>query len=138
FGGAGVSKTVLIQELINNVAKAHCGFSIFCGVSERTHEGNDLYHEMRPVLPTLTVTLRSLSFLVGWMSPLVPVPVSLLLVLPLPSTSVTLKEGQDMLFFIYNISTSPRPVPRCLPFSLISPLLLVINPLFPLTWVACI
>ncbi|KAF9013928.1 P-loop containing nucleoside triphosphate hydrolase protein [Cyathus striatus] len=46
FGGAGVGKTVLIQELINNVAKAHGGFSIFCGVGERTREGNDLYHEM--------------------------------------------------------------------------------------------
>eukprot|EP00158_Paraphelidium_tribonemae_P003433 Partr_v1_DN26121_c0_g1_i1_m10662 putative Produces ATP from ADP in the presence of a proton gradient across the membrane (By similarity) len=46
FGGAGVGKTVLIQELINNVAKAHGGFSVFCGVGERTREGNDLYHEM--------------------------------------------------------------------------------------------
>ncbi len=46
FGGAGVGKTVLIQELINNVAKAHGGFSVFAGVGERTREGNDLYHEM--------------------------------------------------------------------------------------------
>ncbi|RVC83264.1 F0F1 ATP synthase subunit beta [Mesorhizobium sp. M4A.F.Ca.ET.022.05.2.1] len=45
FGGAGVGKTVLIQELINNVAKAHGGFSVFAGVGERTREGNDLYHE---------------------------------------------------------------------------------------------
>jgi F-type H+-transporting ATPase subunit beta len=45
FGGAGVGKTVLIQELINNIAKAHGGFSVFAGVGERTREGNDLYHE---------------------------------------------------------------------------------------------
>ena len=47
FGGAGVGKTVLIQELINNIAKAHGGYSVFTGVGERTREGNDLYHEMR-------------------------------------------------------------------------------------------
>lgn len=47
FGGAGVGKTVLIQELINNIAKEHGGLSVFAGVGERTREGNDLYHEMR-------------------------------------------------------------------------------------------
>ncbi|MDE0253687.1 MAG: F0F1 ATP synthase subunit beta, partial [Rhodospirillaceae bacterium] len=46
FGGAGVGKTVLIMELINNIAKTHGGFSVFAGVGERTREGNDLYHEM--------------------------------------------------------------------------------------------
>jgi F-type H+-transporting ATPase subunit beta len=46
FGGAGVGKTVLIQELINNIAKVHGGYSVFAGVGERTREGNDLYHEM--------------------------------------------------------------------------------------------
>ena len=46
FGGAGVGKTVLIQELINNIAKGHGGYSVFAGVGERTREGNDLYHEM--------------------------------------------------------------------------------------------
>ena len=45
FGGAGVGKTVLIQELINNIAKVHSGYSVFAGVGERTREGNDLYHE---------------------------------------------------------------------------------------------
>src|ERR1700745_3495481 len=45
FGGAGVGKTVIIQELINNIAKAHGGYSVFAGVGERTREGNDLYHE---------------------------------------------------------------------------------------------
>eukprot|EP01087_Luapelamoeba_hula_P010189 TRINITY_DN268_c0_g1_i1.p1 TRINITY_DN268_c0_g1~~TRINITY_DN268_c0_g1_i1.p1 ORF type:complete len:687 (+),score=131.46 TRINITY_DN268_c0_g1_i1:206-2266(+) len=47
FGGAGVGKTVLIMELINNIARAHGGFSVFAGVGERTREGNDLYHEMQ-------------------------------------------------------------------------------------------
>jgi len=46
FGGAGVGKTVLIMELINNVAKKHGGYSVFAGVGERTREGNDLYYEM--------------------------------------------------------------------------------------------
>ncbi len=46
FGGAGVGKTVLIQELINNIAKKHNGFSVFAGVGERTREGNDLLREM--------------------------------------------------------------------------------------------
>ena len=47
FGGAGVGKTVLIMELINNVAKQHGGISLFAGVGERTREGNDLYNEMQ-------------------------------------------------------------------------------------------
>ena len=47
FGGAGVGKTVLIMELINNIAKAHGGVSVFGGVGERTREGNDLYIEMK-------------------------------------------------------------------------------------------
>jgi F-type H+-transporting ATPase subunit beta len=46
FGGAGVGKTVLIMELINNIAKTHGGYSVFAGVGERTREGNDFYHEM--------------------------------------------------------------------------------------------
>jgi F-type H+-transporting ATPase subunit beta len=47
FGGAGVGKTVLIQEFINNIAKFHSGYSVFAGVGERTREGNDLYGEMK-------------------------------------------------------------------------------------------
>ena len=46
FGGAGVGKTVAMMELINNIAKAHSGLSVFAGVGERTREGNDFYHEM--------------------------------------------------------------------------------------------
>ncbi len=47
FGGAGVGKTVNMMELINNIAKAHSGLSVFAGVGERTREGNDFYHEMK-------------------------------------------------------------------------------------------
>ena len=61
FGGAGVGKTVLIQELINNIAKEHGGYSVFAGVGERTREGNDLYHEMieSGVIETSTASDRS-------------------------------------------------------------------------------
>src|SRR5687768_2192303 len=62
FGGAGVGKTVLIMELINNVAKAHGGYSVFAGVGERTREGNDLYHEM---IETGVINLKDKSSKVG-------------------------------------------------------------------------
>src|SRR5437773_1127232 len=56
FGGAGVGKTIMIMELINNVAKAHGGYSVFAGVGERTREGNDLYHEMVALQERITTT----------------------------------------------------------------------------------
>ncbi|KAF8917486.1 ATP synthase F1 beta subunit [Mucidula mucida] len=93
FGGAGVGKTVLIQELINNVAKAHGGFSIFCGVGERTREGNDLYHEM---IETGVINLEGDS-----KPPGARARVAL--------TGLTIaeyfrdEEGQDVLLFIDNI-----------------------------------
>ncbi|QIX02483.1 hypothetical protein AMS68_008000 [Peltaster fructicola] len=58
FGGAGVGKTVFIQELINNIAKAHGGYSVFTGVGERTREGNDLYHEMQETGVTIAEDFR--------------------------------------------------------------------------------
>ena len=63
FGGAGVGKTVIIQELINNIAKAHGGVSVFAGVGERTREGNDLYHEMKDakVLPKLAMVFGQMN-----------------------------------------------------------------------------
>src|SRR3954467_4066090 len=63
FGGAGVGKTVVIQELINNVAKAHGGKSVFCGVGERTREGNDLYLEM-----TESNVIKSCALVFGQMN----------------------------------------------------------------------
>src|SRR5690606_40592083 len=63
FGGAGVGKTVLIQELINNIAKFHSGYSVFAGVGERTREGNDLYNEMAE-----SGTLENTSLVFGQMN----------------------------------------------------------------------
>ncbi len=104
FGGAGVGKTVTIMELINNVAKAHGGFSVFAGVGERTREGNDLYHEMVESGVIKTDGPGSKAALVyGQMNepPGARSRVAL--------TGLTLaeyfrdEEGQDVLFFVDNI-----------------------------------
>ncbi|MEM7046668.1 MAG: F0F1 ATP synthase subunit beta [Pseudomonadota bacterium] len=104
FGGAGVGKTVTIQELINNVAKEHGGFSVFAGVGERTREGNDLYHEMIESGVIKTDGPGSKAALVyGQMNepPGARARVGL--------TGLTLAEyfrdteGQDVLFFVDNI-----------------------------------
>jgi F-type H+-transporting ATPase subunit beta len=103
FGGAGVGKTVLIMELINNVAKAHGGYSVFAGVGERTREGNDLYHEMMES-GVINVNGDSKAALVyGQMNepPGARARVGL--------TGLTVaeyfrdEEGQDVLFFVDNI-----------------------------------
>src|ERR1700704_603293 len=104
FGGAGVGKTVLIQELINNVAKAHGGYSVFAGVGERTREGNDLYHEMMEsgvIVPDGPGSKAALVY--GQMNepPGARARVGL--------SGLTLaeyfrdEEGQDVLFFVDNI-----------------------------------
>jgi F-type H+-transporting ATPase subunit beta len=104
FGGAGVGKTVTIMELINNIAKAHGGFSVFAGVGERTREGNDLYHEMIEsgvIKPDGEGSKAALVY--GQMNepPGARARVAL--------TGLTVaeyfrdKEGQDVLFFIDNI-----------------------------------
>ncbi|MBI1272645.1 MAG: F0F1 ATP synthase subunit beta [Alphaproteobacteria bacterium] len=104
FGGAGVGKTVLIMELINNIAKAHGGYSVFAGVGERTREGNDLYHEMMESGVIKTDGTGSKAALVyGQMNepPGARARVGL--------TGLTLaeyfrdEEGQDVLFFVDNI-----------------------------------
>ncbi|KAG7298431.1 ATP synthase subunit beta-mitochondrial [Plutella xylostella] len=104
FGGAGVGKTVLIMELINNVAKAHGGFSVFAGVGERTREGNDLYNEMK-VGGVITDDYKTskVALVYGQMNepPGARARVAL--------TGLTVaehfrdKEGQDVLLFIDNI-----------------------------------
>src|SRR6478735_8636017 len=108
FGGAGVGKTVLIQELINNVAKAHGGYSVFAGVGERTREGNDLYHEFieskvnaDPKNPDPSVKSKC-ALVFGQMNepPGARARVGL--------TGLTVAEhfrdqGQDVLFFVDNI-----------------------------------
>ena len=104
FGGAGVGKTVIIMELINNIAKAHGGFSVFAGVGERTREGNDLYHEMIEsgvIKPEGTGSKEALVY--GQMNepPGARARVAL--------TGLTVaeyfrdQEGQDVLFFVDNI-----------------------------------
>jgi F-type H+-transporting ATPase subunit beta len=104
FGGAGVGKTVIIMELINNIAKAHGGYSVFAGVGERTREGNDLYHEMIESGVIKTDGPGSKAALVyGQMNepPGARARVGL--------TGLTLaeyfrdEEGQDVLFFVDNI-----------------------------------
>ena len=104
FGGAGVGKTVLIMELINNVAKGHGGYSVFAGVGERTREGNDLYHEMIEsgvIKPGSTTSKAALVY--GQMNepPGARARVGL--------SGLTMaeyfrdEEGQDVLFFVDNI-----------------------------------
>lgn len=97
FGGAGVGKTVLIQELINNIAKEHGGLSVFTGVGERTREGNDLYHEMND-----SGVINKTALVFGQMNepPGARMRVAL--------TGLTMSEyfrdkGQDVLLFIDNI-----------------------------------
>jgi F-type H+-transporting ATPase subunit beta len=104
FGGAGVGKTVIIMELINNIAKAHGGYSVFAGVGERTREGNDLYHEMiesKVIIPDGPGSKAALVY--GQMNepPGARARVGL--------SGLTLaeyfrdEEGQDVLFFVDNI-----------------------------------
>ncbi|HKU18071.1 MAG TPA: F0F1 ATP synthase subunit beta [Candidatus Saccharimonadales bacterium] len=97
FGGAGVGKTVLIQELINNIAKFHSGYSVFAGVGERTREGNDLYHEMEE-----SGVIKNTALVFGQMNepPGARLRVGL--------TGLTIAEGfrdqgKDVLLFIDNI-----------------------------------
>jgi F-type H+-transporting ATPase subunit beta len=104
FGGAGVGKTVLIMELINNVAKAHGGYSVFAGVGERTREGNDLYHEMIDSGVIKTDGPGSKAALVyGQMNE----PPGARARVALSGLTVAEyfrdKEGQDVLFFVDNI-----------------------------------
>jgi F-type H+-transporting ATPase subunit beta len=98
FGGAGVGKTVIIQELIHNIASNHGGFSVFAGVGERTREGNDLYHEMKDsgVLPKTTLVFGQMNEPPGARA-------------RVGLTGLTMAEhfrdeaGKDVLFFIDNI-----------------------------------
>ena len=98
FGGAGVGKTVVIQELIHNIASNHGGFSVFAGVGERTREGNDLYHEMKE-----SGVLDKVAMVFGQMNE--PPGARLRVAL----TGLTMaehfrdQEGKDVLFFIDNI-----------------------------------
>ena len=105
FGGAGVGKTVLIMELINNIAKVHSGVSVFAGVGERTREGNDLYHEMieSGVIVPDNLTESKIALVYGQMNE--PPGARMRIAL----SGLTLAEqfrddtGSDVLFFVDNI-----------------------------------
>jgi F-type H+-transporting ATPase subunit beta len=98
FGGAGVGKTVLIMELINNIAKKHGGYSVFAGVGERTREGNDLYHEMKD-----SGVLNKVALVYGQMNE----PPGARSRVALTGLSVAEyfrdEQNQDVLFFVDNI-----------------------------------
>jgi F-type H+-transporting ATPase subunit beta len=98
FGGAGVGKTVLIMELINNIAKQHGGYSVFAGVGERTREGNDLYHEMKD-----SGVLDKVALIYGQMNE----PPGARARVALSGLSVAEyfrdEQNQDVLFFVDNI-----------------------------------
>ena len=98
FGGAGVGKTVVIQELINNIAKAHGGVSVFAGVGERTREGNDLYHEMKgaKVLDKLAMVFGQMNEPPGARARVALTGLSM-------AEYFRDEEKQDVLFFIDNI-----------------------------------
>ncbi|MDD4587831.1 MAG: F0F1 ATP synthase subunit beta [Heliobacteriaceae bacterium] len=98
FGGAGVGKTVLIMELINNVAKAHSGFSVFAGVGERTREGNDLYHEMKD-----SGVLSSVAMVFGQMNEPPGARLRVGLSGLVMAEYFRDEENQDVLLFIDNI-----------------------------------
>jgi F-type H+-transporting ATPase subunit beta len=107
FGGAGVGKTVLIQELINNIAKAHGGVSVFAGVGERTREGNDLYHEMVDAgvikLGENTTEGSKVALVYGQMNEPPGARARVALSGLTQAEYFRDEEGQDVLFFVDNI-----------------------------------
>jgi F-type H+-transporting ATPase subunit beta len=104
FGGAGVGKTVLIMELINNIAKAHGGYSVFAGVGERTREGNDLYHEMiESGIIDLKGDKSKVALVYGQMNEPPGARARVGLSGLTQAEYFRDEEGQDVLFFIDNI-----------------------------------
>ncbi|AIF81345.1 F0F1 ATP synthase subunit beta [endosymbiont of Acanthamoeba sp. UWC8] len=105
FGGAGVGKTVIIMELINNIAKAHGGFSVFAGVGERSREGNDLYHEMidSKVIDLETPQNSKVALVYGQMNEPPGARARVALTGLTQAEYFRDQEGQDVLFFIDNI-----------------------------------
>ena len=114
FGGAGVGKTVLIMELINNIAKGHGGYSVFAGVGERTREGNDLYHEM---IESGVIDLEGdgskAALVYGQMNEPPGARARVALTgLTRPNISAT-KKAKTCCSSSITSSASPRPVPKC-------------------------
>ena len=104
FGGAGVGKTVLIMELINNIAKGHGGYSVFAGVGERTREGNDLYHEMiESGVIDLEGDNSKVALVYGQMNEPPGARARVALTGLTQAEYFRDEEGQDVLFFVDNI-----------------------------------
>lgn len=106
FGGAGVGKTILIMELINNVAKAHSGYTVFAGVGERTREGNDLYYEMinSGVINLEELQKSKVALVYGQMNEPPGARARVALSgLTIAESFRDMNEGQDVLFFVDNI-----------------------------------
>ena len=104
FGGAGVGKTVLIMELINNIAKGHGGYSVFAGVGERTREGNDLYHEMiESGVIDLEGDNSKVALVYGKMNEPPGARARVALTGLTQAEYFRDEEGQDVLFFVDNI-----------------------------------
>ncbi len=105
FGGAGVGKTVLIMELINNIAKGHGGYSVFAGVGERTREGNDLYHEMidSNVINIEEPSKSKVALVYGQMSEPPGARARVALSALTMAEYFRDKENQDVLFFVDNL-----------------------------------
>jgi len=139
FGGAGVGKTVLIMELINNVAKAHGGYSVFAGVGERTREGNDLYYEMIESgvikLEGTDTTGSRCALVYGQMNE--PPGARARVGLTGLTVAEYFREKKTKMCFFSSItsSDSPRLVPRCLLFLVVFHLLSDINQLSLPIWV---
>lgn len=103
FGGAGVGKTVVIQELINNLAKEHGGFSVFAGVGERTREGNDLWHEMEETKAGEGTVLDKTALVFGQMNEPPGARARVALSALTVAEYFRDTEGQDVLLFVDNI-----------------------------------
>ena len=132
FGGAGVGKTVLIMELINNVAKQHGGLSVFAGVGERTREGNDLYNEMKE-----SGVINKTALVYGQMNE----PPGARMRVALSGLTMAEyfrdRENQDVLLFIDNIFRFTQAGSRFRPCWAVCPARWVTSPPWPQRWAPC-
>ncbi len=123
FGGAGVGKTVILMEMINNIAKQHGGISVFAGVGERTREGNDLYYEMKEA-----GVLEKAALVYGQMNEPPGARARVALTALTCAEYFRDEEGQDVLLFVDNIFRFTRlrrgiRAPRRMPPLLVTSLL---------------
>ena len=131
FGGAGVGKTVIMMEMVNNIAMQHGGISVFGGVGERTREGNDLYHEMKDsgVLPKCALVYGQMTEPPGARA---RVALSALTC----AEYFRDEEGQDVLLFVDNIFRFTQAGAEVSATLVVCPPPLGISPHWRLTWVS--